>query len=157
MAHLGARLITAQSRFVCSSESVSKVTLFKDGAGIPRWGFVTASTALETNPLQRMDVPNYTVPPAGRELQVCGFPFLCVKTENCVSAAESVFSHISSPSSLAFSVSFTFILFSYFTSFSSALVLFSIFYLFLHTTRYNQLHFCLTQTRLCRLLLTCTF
>lgn len=34
-------------------------------------GFVTASTAVETNPAQEMDVPNYTVPPAGRELQVC--------------------------------------------------------------------------------------
>lgn len=34
-------------------------------------GFVTASAAPKTNPVEEMDVPNYTVPPAGRAMTVC--------------------------------------------------------------------------------------
>ena len=43
-------------------------------------GFVTASTAPKTNSALEMDVPNYTVPPAGRVLQVC----------ECVSVCEQI-------------------------------------------------------------------
>lgn len=66
--------------------------------------------------------------PPGESCRCVGFLFLCATAENCVSTAESVFNHTSSPSSLSFSVSFTFILFSFF-SFSSTLILFAAFFL----------------------------